>query len=77
MKHYINDYDLTAEQLDDKYNPDGDGEHPGYTRDAWRQAVSNLDTLSGYWAWVAHQLQAEQEDLDNDNPYTQHLGSNG
>ena len=56
MKH---DADLTPEQLDDKYNPDGEGEHPKYTRDDWREAVAQEYTISGYWAWVSHQLTGE------------------
>lgn len=47
---------LSAEQLDEKYNPDGDGEHPVFTRDEWRDAVGNQDTISGYWDWVYHRL---------------------
>lgn len=46
------DIGLTAEQLDDKYNPDGDGEHPLWTRETWIQAVCEQDTLRGYWDWV-------------------------
>ena len=55
----IKDYGLTAEQLDDKYNPDGEGQHPE-------------DTRSGYWEWVRHQLEMEEDELDRDNPYTQY-----
>lgn len=47
----------TAEQLDMKYNPDGDGEHPEFTREAWIQAVGAGDTLRGYWEWVASELE--------------------
>lgn len=53
------DATLTAEQLDDKYNPDGGGEHPLHSRGDWREAVDQLDTISGYWDWVAHQLSIE------------------
>ncbi|QYY33702.1 hypothetical protein K2O51_31140 (plasmid) [Cupriavidus pinatubonensis] len=48
---------LSAEQLDDLYNPDGDGEHPQITRSMWRDAVAQQDTASGYWQWLAHKLQ--------------------
>lgn len=68
----IKDYGLTAEQLDDKYNPEGGGQHPEYTRADWRAAVDNEDTISGYWEWVKHQLVMEEDELDQDNPYTQH-----
>lgn len=70
-KFYTEDYGLTAEFLDRKYSPHGDGEHPGYIRHEWRVGVSKEDTVVGYWAWVEHQLQLEREELDRDNPYTQ------
>lgn len=47
------DYGLSAEQLDDEYNLDGDGEHPDFPRADWRWAVAEDCTLLGYWAWVA------------------------
>lgn len=50
------DFSLSAEQLDEKYNPDGDGEHPVHTRRDWRCAVVAEDTITGYWDWVVHQL---------------------
>lgn len=50
---------LSAEQLDDFYNPDGDGEHPQVTRAMWREAVAQEETVSGYWQWLAHQLTME------------------
>lgn len=50
------DKDLSADQLDDKYNPDGDGEHPWYDRNEWRDAVSSGYTISGYWDWVAYKI---------------------
>lgn len=43
-----------AEDLDAKYNPDGDGEHPVLTRQCWRDAVCQEETISGYWEWVEH-----------------------
>lgn len=52
------DHLLTAEQLDDKYNPDGDGEHPRFRRKDWRAEVEAKNTLRGYWQWV--ESQAEQ-----------------
>ena len=51
------DYHLTAEQLDDKYNPDGGGQHPDFTRHDWRIAVSREETLRGYWDWVHAQIE--------------------
>lgn len=53
------DRELTASQLDDKYNPDGDGSHPAYSRHVWRDAVCLGYTLLGYWDWVADQLTQE------------------
>lgn len=51
-----NDHQLNPSQLDDKYNPDGDGEHPKYTRWKWVQVVAQRSTLLGYWEWVAHKI---------------------
>lgn len=47
---------LSAEQLDDKYNPEGDGEHPLFQRCNWRQAVMQEETVCGYWDWVVRQV---------------------
>lgn len=43
-------------ELDCKYNPDGDGEHPVYARWSWRHQVAQQSTISGYWAWVEHMI---------------------
>lgn len=56
------DTELTAEQLDDKYNPEGGGQHPDFTREDWMWAVSNEDTLSGYWAWVVMRIRETNEE---------------
>ena len=69
----IPDFGLTADQLDDKYNPDGDGEHPGFPRAMWRDWVDQRDTISSYWVWVSYMLRAAEEELDADNPYNQGL----
>lgn len=50
------DVGLTVEQLDEKYNPEGDGGHPLFTRALWRAEVAGEHTVSGYWDWVHHQL---------------------
>lgn len=50
------DGQLIESQLDDKYNPDGGGEHPMFTKQMWREAVANLDTISGYWAWLENEV---------------------
>jgi hypothetical protein len=57
----IPDYELTAEQLDDKYNLNGDGEHPVLTRDEWRNAVAMHETSSGYWDWLCHRMRTPNE----------------
>lgn len=70
MRHYTKDYDLSADDLEEKCSPDGEGQHPGYTLHAWREHVKCRFTLAGYWDWVRFELQCEMEDLDKDNPYT-------
>lgn len=68
------DYDLEASQLDDRYNPDGDGEHPVLNRDDWRDAVAQQTTISGYWDWVAHHI-AYAEDHDKEYQDSKLLGA--
>jgi hypothetical protein len=53
----VNDSTLTAEQLDEKYNQDGGGQHPIHTRLAWAQEVGAQNTLLGYWDWLKHQIE--------------------
>lgn len=50
------DRELTPEQLDEKYNPDGVGEHPVFTRALWKKAVADDETFFGYWQWVSWML---------------------
>lgn len=50
------DAPLSVDGLEDKYSPNGDGEHPLYIRSHWRVDVAHQLTISGYWAWVAHLL---------------------
>lgn len=57
------DSGLTAEQLDDKYNQDGGGEHPVFTRQGWRHEVGERNTVSGYWDWVESQVDTEHDAL--------------
>lgn len=47
---------LSLEELEEKYSPSGGGQHPLFTRQAWREMVVADDTLLGYWAWVHHKL---------------------
>lgn len=53
---------MTADELDERYNPNGDGEHPRHTRNDWRDAVSSETTISGYWAWVVYMLLSDATD---------------
>lgn len=46
--------ELTADELCEKYSPQGDGEHPYFTREVWREQVMEGSTISGYWDWVSH-----------------------
>lgn len=73
----IPDFGLTSEQLDDKYNPDGDGEHPEITRWDWHQAVAERSTVLGYWGWLRHKLNDVQDELDRDNLYNQEWEDDG
>ena len=50
------DHGHDGQSLDDEYNQEGDGEHPVFIRTEWRQAVENLDTVSGYWDWCAYKI---------------------
>lgn len=52
----IEDLFRTAEQMDDHYNPEGNGEHPVLTLELWRHQVFEWNTLSGYWDWVVYEL---------------------
>lgn len=58
------DYQLSPEELDEKYNPDGDGEHPTITRSDWRNAVALDETSSGYWEWLSHKLIEQAEESE-------------
>ena len=59
------DFRLNAEQLDDKYNPEGEGEHPVFTRWDWTQIVAQRSTLLGYWQWVEYRLDQSFSDFIN------------
>ena len=51
------DHLLTAKELEAKYSPDGDGEHPRFRRPDWRSEVEARDTLRGYWDWVEAEIE--------------------
>ncbi len=65
---YLLDYQLVPDQLSERYNPNGDGEHPVYDRASWREAVGAQQTLSGYWDWVYYWLDQEQESNQSFGP---------
>ena len=67
MTHYINDYELDAEQLEVKYEKRG--EHPGYPINDWRGDVANCHTTLSYWQWVKGLLTLEEDELERDSPY--------
>lgn len=48
------DQGLKADELDEKYNPTGGGEHPLFTRSHWRADVIDEITICGYWEWVSN-----------------------
>lgn len=67
---HIDDFGLSTQHLAAKYDPDSDGgSHPGYLQWEWRHQVSRQDTLLGYWAWVKHELEKEEDELQADSPY--------
>lgn len=50
------DKGLSAEQLDEKYNPEGNGTHPLFDRDEWGQVAAAGQTILGYWAWACEKV---------------------
>lgn len=60
------DFALSAEQLDEKYNPEGYGEHPVFTRGDWISDVFHGYTLRGYWDWLVARIEEEMDELDEE-----------
>lgn len=58
------DAELSPAELDDRYNPEGDGEHPTFRREHWRSAVANRATLVSYWEWVAWMLREVRSEIE-------------
>lgn len=60
--------EMTAQELREKYDVLQPGnswsQHPDFTLDNWQQEVSELNTLLGYWDWVASAI----EQRENDEP---------
>jgi len=53
---YLNDADLTAEQLEEKYCQAGKNEHPLFNKTTWAFSIGEDDTVLEYWAWVAFRI---------------------
>lgn len=53
---YLNDADLTAEQLKEKYRQAGKNEHPLFKKTIWAFSIGEDDTVLEYWAWVAFRI---------------------
>jgi hypothetical protein len=47
----------SGDDLDARFNPDGDGEHPIHTRQTWIDAVLARSTVRGYWDFAAAQIE--------------------
>lgn len=69
--HNIDDYGLSADQLSEKY--ERHDAHPNYLVADWQLEVMDGDTRRSYWDWVTGKLADEQDELDRDNPYCQHM----
>lgn len=55
---------LSAEALRWKYDHLGDGgwgDHPVYPKSAWAVEAGEIETRLGYWEWVAHQIELNEE----------------
>lgn len=50
------DSEASSTTLDGWYNPEGDQEHPVFTREDWRTEVGDQGTVLGYWDWVEAQI---------------------
>ncbi|MFM0415837.1 hypothetical protein [Paraburkholderia aromaticivorans] len=60
----VEDQHLSAAQLGNKYNPNGDGEHRAtpLRRAEWRQQVAGENTVIGYWDLVEYQIEQYHSD---------------
>ena len=61
------DEHCSADQLDAKYNPDGDGEHPVHTRWDWRQAVAQAAKILKDHMYIFIDFDEEPERSDRDD----------
>lgn len=60
MSYMDEDWLLSAKQLEEKHSPDGEGEHPTFTRWDWIQRVAQRGTLLGYWEWVKARVEGDE-----------------
>jgi len=61
------EHEMTAQELNAKYDDlntgDGWSEHPNFLHSDWAYEASELNTLQGYWEWVASQIEQANEDV--------------
>jgi len=72
-KFYTADYQLTAAQLQEKYESKEVHPEEDYSWWNWYQQVAQRATILGYWDWVVLKLDEEEDELSRDNPYTQFM----
>jgi hypothetical protein len=64
------EHGLSGHELKEKYDElqPGDhwSEHPHFTHEDWAQEASELNTLQGYWDWVASQIDCHFLDLEEE-----------
>lgn len=73
--HNIKDFNLSLDELKERYSPEGDGMHPYYVKTRWMDEVQRRTVLVGYWEWVRIMLEIERDRLDKDNPYNAWMNS--
>ena len=44
-------------------------EHPKYLRSDWQYEVTNGDTNLGYWDWVWHMIESNEDEPDSENQF--------
>lgn len=53
---YLEEANLSAEQLEEKYCQAGKNEHPLFKKTTWAFSIGEDDTVLEYWAWVAFRI---------------------
>jgi hypothetical protein len=56
----------TPEKLRSYYANGGSVGHPEFPEETWQQAVSQKETIRGYWEWVAAQSEESNYEPDED-----------